>query len=351
MDERVRALAERKAELEGLLQDPALWDDPSRAADLTRQLSEVGDVLDLQAQVERLEAELGEARALVSSDDVELRQMAEEEVERLRRALASKEAELSRLLHPADPRDTKDVIVEIRAGTGGDEAALFAADLFRMYSLYAERRGWKIELLDTSPTDIGGFKELVAAVKGKGAFARLKFESGVHRVQRVPETETQGRIHTSTATVAVLAEPEDVEVTIRPEDLRIDTYRSSGAGGQHVNKTESAIRITHLPTGLVVTCQDEKSQHKNREKAMRVLRARLYDLFQTRADQAQAEHRRSQIGSGDRSERIRTYNFPQGRVTDHRCGLSLYRLDEVLHGDLDEIVDALQAASERETTA
>jgi len=257
------------------------------------------------------------------------------------RASRLTEQALRLLLVPRDPRDDKNVILEIRAGTGGDEAALFGADLMRMYMRYAERRGYKTEMLSTSLTDIGGVKEVVMSVTGAGAFSRFKFESGVHRVQRVPETESQGRVHTSAATVAVLPEAEDVEVDIGPNDLRVDVYRSGGHGGQSVNTTDSAVRITHLPTGLVVTCQDEKSQLKNKEKAMRVLKSRLLDLMRSQQDSELAQERRSQVGSGDRSERIRTYNFPQGRVTDHRIGLTLYKLDAFMQGDLDEMVDAL----------
>ena len=248
------------------------------------------------------------------------------------------------MLLPKDPNDDKDVIIEVRAGTGGEEAALFGADLLRMYTRYAERHGYKAELMNENYTEKGGVKEVVLSLQGKGAYSRMKFESGVHRVQRVPETESQGRIHTSAATVAVLPEAEDVEVDINPNDLQIDTYRSGGAGGQHVNKTESAIRITHIPTGLVVQCQDERSQHKNKDKAMKVLRARLYDAEKAKHDAAIAGERKSQVGTGDRSERIRTYNYPQGRVTDHRINLTLYRLEQILNGDLDELIDALITA-------
>ena len=259
--------------------------------------------------------------------------------------LANEEHELMEklkvMLLPKDPNDDKDVIIEIRAGTGGEEAALFGADLLRMYMRYAERHGYKAELLNENYTEKGGVKEVVLSLQGKGAYSRMKFESGVHRVQRVPETESQGRIHTSAATVAVLPEAEDVEVEINPNDLQIDTYRSGGAGGQHVNKTESAIRITHIPTGLVVQCQDERSQHKNRDKAMRVLKSRLLELYRSRAAEAEADERKSQVGTGDRSERIRTYNFPQGRITDHRIGLTLYKLEAFIDGDMDEVIDAL----------
>ena len=259
--------------------------------------------------------------------------------------------ELKVLLLPRDPNDDKNVIIEIRAGAGGEEAALFANSLYRMYSMYAESRGWKQEVMYANPTELGGYKEISFSISGEGAYSRLKYESGVHRVQRVPETETQGRIHTSTVTVAVLPEAEDVEFEINPADLQIDTYRASGAGGQHVNKTESAIRITHLPTGVVVECQDERSQIKNREKAMKVLRSRLYDAKVQEQNAAIAAERKSQVGTGDRSERIRTYNFPQGRVTDHRIGLSVYNLDAFLNGSLDEIIDALITARQAELLA
>lgn len=275
--------------------------------------------------------------------DNDMKELVHAEIEELETKLEEMDEKLRILLLPKDPNDEKDVILEIRAGTGGDEASLFGADLLRMYLRYAERNGYKVEYINNNLTDMGGVKEVVLSIGGKsGAFSRLKYESGVHRVQRVPETESQGRIHTSAATVAVLPEVDDVQIEIKESDLRIDTYRSSGAGGQHVNKTESAIRITHLPTGMVVSCQDEKSQLKNKEQAMRVLKSRLFDFYQGQQDAQRAGARKSQIGSGDRSERIRTYNFPQGRVTDHRIGLTLYRINEIIDGDLDEIIDALR---------
>lgn len=281
-------------------------------------------------------------------DDNEFRHMVEEELAELRARKEDLDEQLPILLLPRDPNDDKNVIVEIRGGVGGEEAALFAGDLFRMYSRYAEAQGWKVNIMDANPTEIGGFKEISFAVEGQGAYSKLKYESGTHRVQRVPVTESGGRIHTSAVTVAVLPEADEVDVDIRPEELRIDTYRAGGAGGQYVNKTESAIRITHLPTGIVVQCQDEKSQLKNKEKAMRVLRARVLEQAQQQQADAIAADRKSQVGSGDRSQRIRTYNFPQGRVTDHRIGLTLHKLESVLNGQLDELINALITADQAE---
>ena len=283
---------------------------------------------------------------LREDSDQEFVAMLKEEIAELEERQENLEHRLQVLLIPKDPNDEKNVIVEIRAGTGGEEAALFAGTLFRMYSRYAEENRWRVEIMSSNPTELGGFKEVIFMIEGKGAYSRLKFESGVHRVQRIPATESGGRIHTSTATVAVLPEAQEVEVEIDPNDLRIDVYRSSGPGGQSVNTTDSAVRITHLPSGLVVSCQDEKSQHKNREKAMRILRARLYDLAKEEAEREQAAARRSQVGTGERSERVRTYNYPQGRVTDHRIGLTLYKLDAILDGDIDEIIDALITADQ-----
>lgn len=284
-----------------------------------------------------------EARELLEAGglDKDFKELVEEELNTAKEQIEAVSEELKILLLPQDPNDAKNVIIEIRGGAGGEEAALFAGSLFRMYSMYAESRRWKTEIISANETELGGYKEISFMVEGEGAYSRFKYESGVHRVQRVPETETQGRIHTSTVTVAVLPEAEEVELEINPADLQIDTYRSGGAGGQHVNKTESAIRITHLPTGLVVECQDERSQYKNKDKAMKVLRSRLYEQMQQEQNSAIAENRRAQVGTGDRSERIRTYNFPQGRVTDHRIGLTLYKIEQIMNGDIDELVDGL----------
>lgn len=292
---------------------------------------------------------IGEDKEMLSDKlEHEMKELVEEEIKELEESKVDLEKGLKMLLLPQDPNDEKNVFIEIRGGAGGEEAALFAGDLFRMYNRYAERHNWKIEIMSSNPTDLGGFKEIIFMVKGKGAFSRLKFESGVHRVQRVPETEASGRIHTSASTVAVLPEAEDVEVQINPKDLRIDVYRSTGHGGQCVNTTDSAVRITHIPTGLVVTCQDEKSQLKNKEKAMKVLKARLFDIENEKKKSERAEERKSQVGTGDRSERIRTYNFPQSRVTDHRIGLTLYRLEAFLDGDMDEVIDSLITADQAE---
>jgi peptide chain release factor 1 len=311
----------------------------------SRELAEIEAVADQVAALRRAERELAEARAMArdESADAELRRMAEEEAEALAARVAALDHAVRIALLPKDEADRRNVILEVRAGTGGDEAALFAADLFAMYRRYAEGRGWRFEVLDISENDLGGYREAVAEITGTDVFARLKYESGVHRVQRVPVTESQGRIHTSTATVAVLPEAEEVDVQVNDADLRIDVFRASGAGGQHVNKTESAVRITHLPSGIVVACQDEKSQHKNRARAMKILRAKLYEREREAKASARSDLRRSQVGTGDRSERIRTYNVPQGRVTDHRIGLTLHRIDRILAGDLDELIDALTA--------
>ena len=342
MLEKLKGIKERYEQLTALLSDPAVIGDQSRYRELSKEQAGLTDIVDAYDEYMAAEAEAEGCKAMLEeADDAAMREMIHEELNEL----SAKEHELSEqlkvMLLPKDPNDDKDVIIEVRAGTGGEEAALFGADLLRMYTRYAERHGYKAELMNENYTEKGGVKEVVLSLQGKGAYSRMKIESGVHRVQRVPETESQGRIHTSAATVAVLPEAEDVEVDINPNDLQIDTYRSGGAGGQHVNKTESAIRITHIPTGLVVQCQDERSQHKNRDKAMRVLKSRLLELYQSKAAEAEADERKSQVGSGDRSERIRTYNFPQSRVTDHRIGLTLYKLEAFLDGDMDEIIDAL----------
>lgn len=341
MFEKLRVIEEKYEELTNRLSDPQIIADHEKYMQLSKEQSELQPIVQKYRQYKGLIKNLKEAEELCKSGDAELKELAEEEIENIKEKLPAIEKELKLLLLPRDPRDEKNVILEIRAGTGGEEAALFAADLFRMYSRYAERKNWKVEFIDSSPTGLGGFKEIVVSIQGRRAYSRLKYESGVHRVQRVPVTETSGRIHTSAATVAVLPEVEDIDIRIDEKDLKIDTYRASGAGGQHVNKVSSAVRITHLPTGIVVQCQDERSQHKNREKAMRVLRARLYEIRMSEQEKEISETRRSQIGSGDRSERIRTYNFPQNRVTDHRIGLTLKKLDQVIEGDLDELIDAL----------
>ncbi len=337
----------RKLELEALLADVGALASGDIAS-LSRELSELTPVSDKVDALTALKGELADAEALAQdADDDEMRAMAEEEVRALRDQLAALEHEVQRLLLPKDAADEKNAILEVRAGTGGDEASLFAAELFEMYRRYAALRGWRFEAMEVTESEVGGCKEAIASISGPAVFARLKFESGVHRVQRVPVTESGGRIHTSAATVAVLPEAEDVDVTVDDKDLRIDVFRASGPGGQSVNTTDSAVRITHLPTGVVVSQQDEKSQHKNKAKAMRILRARLYDLERARLDAERAADRRGQVGSGDRSERIRTYNFPQGRVTDHRINLTLYKIDKVIEGEgLEELVDALIAEDE-----
>ncbi len=329
--------------------DPAIATDHARLAELAQEQAELEPLVNTYRRYKAVLNALEEARALL--EDEELRDLAREEVKRLEAEQAQLEQELKRLLVPRDPNDDRNVIMEIRAGAGGEEAALFAADLARMYMRYAESKGWKTEILSAHPTGIGGYKEIIFLVKGKGAYSRLKYESGVHRVQRVPVTEASGRIHTSTATVAVLPEMDEVEVHIDPKDLRIETFRASGPGGQHVNRTDSAVRITHIPTGIVVSCQDAKSQLQNRQKAMQILRARLYALEEEKRRRELDEQRRSQVGTGERSEKIRTYNFPQNRVTDHRIGLTVYRLQDILDGDLDEIIDALITADQAERLA
>ncbi len=351
--ERLERLAERHAALAEALARPETASDPERLRETATEHARLAPVAEAWARYRAAEARAAEARALLAEErDAELRALAQEELAAAEAELARLEDELQRLLLPRDPNDERNIYLEIRAGTGGDEAALFAGDLFRMYGRYAERKGWKVEVLSAHPGEHGGYKEIIARVVGRGAWSRLKYESGVHRVQRVPVTESQGRIHTSACTVAVLPELPEVErVVIDPAELRIDTFRASGAGGQHVNKTESAVRITHLPTGIVVECQDERSQHKNKARAMALLAAKLLARERERRQSEQAAERRRLVGSGDRSERIRTYNFPQGRVTDHRINLTLYRLEEILDGDLDELIDALAAADQAEQLA
>ena len=348
MLEKLEFVEKRFGELEEALAQGDLYADPEKAARLLKEQKELTPVVEAYRAWRRTQKDMEDAQELMHSEEGEMRELAQAEFEESKDRLEELEQQIRLLLLPKDENDDKNVIVEIRGGVGGEEAALFAHSLFRMYSMYAERKRYTVEVLSSNETELGGIKEISFEVRGAGAFSRFKFESGTHRVQRVPETESSGRIHTSAATVAVLPEAEEVEVQIDPGDLQIDTYRSGGAGGQHVNKTESAIRITHLPTGLVVECQDERSQHKNRDRAMKILRTKLYEMQQQALDKERASERRSQVGSGDRSERVRTYNYPQGRVTDHRIGLTLHRLDAVLDGDLDEIIDALIAADQAE---
>ncbi|OGK82999.1 MAG: peptide chain release factor 1 [Candidatus Rokubacteria bacterium GWC2_70_16] len=344
MFDKLRQIEERYQDLSRRLSDPQVIGQPAEYARTAKAASELAEVVQKFDDYKTLLARISEARHIVAEDtDREMREMAQAEVEVLTARQAALEEELRTLLLPRDPNDQKNVFVEIRAGAGGDEAGLFAADLARMYAKYAESQRWKVEVMDSHPTGVGGFKEIILFVQGRGAWSRMKFERGVHRVQRVPATESSGRIHTSTVTVAVLPEAEDVDIKVEEKDIRVDVYRSSGPGGQGVNTTDSAVRLTHLPTGLVVTCQDERSQIKNRAKALRVLKARLLERAQEEQAAAIAADRRSQVGTGERSERIRTYNFPQGRLSDHRIGLTLHRLPAVMEGDLDEIVDALTA--------
>ena len=343
LEENLKIVQDRHEELSSLMSTGVV--DPKKFQAMSKEYAELSPVVEAIKALETVRDDLiGAAEMLAESgDDPDMREMAEAEIIDLKRKLPKLQKEVQILLLPKDEADERNAILEVRAGTGGDEAALFAADLMRMYQRFADNRGWKFELLDVNETGIGGYKEAVATISGRGVFSKLKFESGVHRVQRVPETESGGRIHTSAATVAVLPEAQDVDIKVRTEDLRIDTYRAQGAGGQHVNTTDSAVRIVHLPSGIVVQCQDGRSQHKNKEKAMTMLRAKLYDHQRQALDRERAESRKDQVGSGDRSERIRTYNYPQGRITDHRINLTLHKLDRVLEGDLDEIVDALTA--------
>ncbi|WP_299298260.1 peptide chain release factor 1 [uncultured Fretibacterium sp.] len=348
IEPKLRALEQDFMEIERRMSDPAVASDPRELQTLGKRRAQLEPVGEKYREDRATLAGIEEARELLKAGDPEMEALARDELDALEPKVEGFTAELKLLLLPRDPNDEKSVVVEVRAGTGGEEAALFAADLYRMYNRFCERQRWKMEVIDSNETGIGGYKEITFRIDSNGAYSKLKFESGVHRVQRVPVTEASGRIHTSAATVAVLPEVDDVEVDIRTEDLKIDTYRSSGAGGQHVNMTDSAVRITHLPTGIVVTCQDERSQIKNRAKAMAYLRTKLYDLELQKQTSEQASERRGQIGSGDRSERIRTYNFPQNRITDHRINLTLYRLDAYLDGDLYEMMDAMTLADQTE---
>jgi len=338
---KLKGIEKRFQEIETLLSQPEIVQNRDAYEKYVREHAELNKIVAVYRECRQVMEDLDGSMGLLKDDDPEIKELAREEINALNEQKETLEKELKKLLLPKDPNDKKNVLIEIRAGTGGEEAGLFAADLFRMYSRYSETKGWKLEVMSHHPTGVGGFKEVIAMIQGNGAYSRLKYESGTHRVQRVPETETQGRIHTSAVTVAMLPEAEEVEIKIDPGDVKIDVYRSTGPGGQSVNTTDSAVRLTHLPTGLVVTCQDEKSQLKNKAKALKVLRARLLDRDIREQNKKRSEERKSQIGSGDRSERIRTYNFPQGRVTDHRIGLTLYKLEAILQGSIDMIVDEL----------
>ena len=346
MRDKLIAIEEKYETLEKRMQEPEVYSDPSLYARLAREQKEIQPVVEVYRRYEKARRDMEGARELMSDPD--FKELAQEEYEAAQVEMERMEEELRILLLPRDPNDSKSVIIEIRGGAGGEEAALFAYNLYRMYTMYAETKRWKSEIANLNETELGGIKEVSFIIEGDGAYSRFKFESGVHRVQRVPETEASGRIHTSTVTVAVLPEMEEVDFEINPADLQIDTFRSSGAGGQHVNKTESAIRITHLPTGTVVECQDERSQHKNRDRAMKILVSRLYEEECRRQTEQFAAERKSQVGTGDRSERIRTYNYPQGRVSDHRIGLTLYKIEQILNGALDELIDALVMADQAE---
>lgn len=350
MLDKLAGVEDRYFEVNDKLCDPGIVADQEQYTKLMREMKHLTPIVEKYRQYKQAQAAFSEAKAMLDQGglDKDFAELAEEEMKNARAEMELCEEELKVLLLPKDPNDDKNVIVEIRGGAGGEEASLFAGSLFRMYSMYAEAKGWKSEILSSNDTELGGFKEVSFVVEGDGAYSRFKFESGVHRVQRVPETESSGRIHTSTVTVAVLPEAEEVDVQINPADLQIDTFRSSGAGGQHINKTESAIRITHLPSGTVVECQDERSQFKNKDKAMKILRSRILEAEQAKQHEAIAGERKAQVGSGDRSERIRTYNFPQGRISDHRIGLTLYKIEQMMNGELDELIDALITADTAE---
>jgi peptide chain release factor 1 len=346
MEDKLQGVEDRFVEINRELTE--VGEDYQRAAELGRERAELEPIVQTWREYRSMQEELEQARLLLDADEAELQEMAQEEIARLEAGLEAREEELKRMLLPSDPRDRRNVIVEIRAGTGGDEATIFAADLYRMYTRYAEAQGWKTEVLSQNDTGVGGFKEITFRVEGRGAFSRMKYESGVHRVQRVPQTESQGRIHTSTATVAVLAEADEVEIKIPEKDIKMDVFRSGGAGGQSVQKNSTAVRLTHIPTGMVVQCQDERSQLQNRMRAMSILRARLYEIAVREQQEKESANRRAQVGTGERSEKIRTYNFPQSRVTDHRIGLTSHNLPTVLDGDLDEFIDELATQEEAE---
>ena len=348
MIEKVRLMEQRYNELSNKLSEPGIADDQKLFKDLMKEFKNLTPVVEKYREYEKAANSFNEAKELLEAGgmDKDFKEMVQSEFDESKKDMEKFSDELTILLLPKDPNDDKSVIIEIRGGAGGEEAALFANSLYRMYSMYAESKGWKQEILNAHPTELGGYKEISFSIEGEGAYSRLKYESGVHRVQRVPETESQGRIHTSTVTVAVLAEADEVELEINPADLKIDVFRASGAGGQHINKTESAVRITHLPTGCVVECQDERSQFKNKDKAMKILRSRLYEMLLNEQNDKIASERRTQVGTGDRSERIRTYNYPQGRLTDHRINLTIYRLEEILNGNLEEVLNALATADQ-----